>query len=208
MTCHRLDRTLLEDDDASGSPPAMEARRCWLEDPYVPAKGLLLAVVAKANRCQSVSNDDLGMLTLVGHPDDLDMTEVLFTSLLVQATRRMTSLGSVKAGGGEYEARHARRPAFRRSFLVAFAVRIGKRLQEAAETATNAAADDVGDRLLPVLARQHDAVGQAVQQLFPKLGEVRLSASDGRVWAAGTAAADLADLAVRPGLGFTEQAAS
>jgi hypothetical protein len=207
MTRHRLDRALVEDDDASGSPPAIEARRCWLEDPYVPAKGLLLSVVGKANRCQCVSNDAIGMVTIIGHPDDLDITEVLFTSLLFQATRRMTALGS-RSGSTDCAAQHARRPAFRRSFLVAFAIRIGKRLQQVAETATNAAADDLGDRLLPVLARHDEAVDRVVQQLFPSLVRSRLAASDGRGWAAGTAAADLADLDVRPGLGFADEAAS
>ena len=75
------------------APHEVEARRVWLEDPYLEAKALLLANVASANRCRAVVDPRIGFSTLVGHPEDLDATDLLFTSLLVQATRRITALG-------------------------------------------------------------------------------------------------------------------
>src|SRR5579884_2805028 len=93
MTRHCVDRALVEDGPGPESGSQVEARRIWLEDPYLQAKSLLLAEVAEANRCRAVVSPQLGFSTVVGFPADLDATELLFTSLLVQATRRLTALG-------------------------------------------------------------------------------------------------------------------
>jgi len=55
----------------------------------------------------------------------------------------------------------------------------------------------MGNRLLPVLARREEDLETAVGALFGKLGELKVSLSDIAGWAAGTAAADMAELAVR-----------
>jgi hypothetical protein len=96
MTRYCIDRTMVEaGDDAKGdSASHVEARRVWLEDPYLEAKAFLLANVASANRCRSIVDPVFGFSTLVGHPRDLDATDLLFTSLLVQAMRRIAALGS------------------------------------------------------------------------------------------------------------------
>jgi len=195
ITRHNLDQAMAEARHGA-TPNAVEARRCWLEDPYLPAKSLLLGVVANANRCRAVSSADLGFVTVVGHADDVQGTEVLFTSLLVQATRRMAAVSSSPGVG--VPAR-TRRPSYRRSFLVAFASRIGQRLAEAAAQATDVAGD-ADQSLLPVLARRGEQVDEAVAHIFPGLVESRMSVTDRAGWAAGTAAADLADLAAGPTL--------
>ncbi|MDA8398790.1 MAG: DUF2786 domain-containing protein [Actinomycetota bacterium] len=193
MTGHCLDRALLENDGGdSGEGSQVDARRCWLDDPYIEAKGFLLHVVAKANRCKAVLSTSIGFVTIVGHPDDLDASELLFTSLLVQATRRMTAAPADPAHSSR-----SRRPAYRRSFLVAYATRIGTRLDEANSSATAQAAAANGRDLLPVLAQRDDDVDHAVHKLFGKLGGQSLAASDPAGWVAGTAAADMADLVVQ-----------
>jgi hypothetical protein len=53
-----------------------------------------------------------------------------------------------------------------------------------------------GERLLPVLARRVQEVDDAVDAAFPGMTERVLRTSNGFGWAAGRAAADLADLAV------------
>jgi hypothetical protein len=146
ITRHCLSRALLDSGSDAGSGArsgadragadrsggsTVEARRCWLQDPYLQAKALLGNIVASANRCRGVLWADYGLLTIVGHPDDLDATEVLFTSLLVQATRGIMGLATDPDHGAR-----SRRPAYRRSFLVAFAIRIGARLREADAAAT------------------------------------------------------------------------
>ncbi len=192
MTRHCVDRTMVEVDSVGDGHSRVEAYRVWLEDPYLEAKSYLLANVANANRCRAVVSTGLGCSTLIGHPDDLDATELLFTSLLVQATRRITDLGNDPTGG-----RRSRRPSYRRSFFVAYANRIGTRLCKTSEVATAAADEGLGHRLLPVLARREKEVDAAVGDLFGHLEEIRLSRSDIAGWAAGTAAADMAELAVR-----------
>jgi hypothetical protein len=192
MTRHCIDRNMLEVDDAGDGPRRVEAFRVWLEDPYLEAKAFLLANVARANRCRAVVAPELGFSTLVGYPDDLDATELLFTSLLVQATRRITDLGNDPKFG-----QRSRKPSYRRTFFVAYAQRIGARLCETSEAATAVADEALGNRLLPVLARREEEVDIAVGSLFGKLGEAKVSLSDIGGWAAGTAAADLAELVVR-----------
>lgn len=198
MTRYNLDRALVE--EATAGPPRVAARRCWLEDPYLPAKGFLLAVVAEANRCRAVLDEAYGFVTLVGHPDDLESSELLFTSLLAQATRRLAGLAPTAQPEWPGGRARTRRPSFRRSFLVGFTSRIGARLREAAAASTAAADGETGGRLLPVLARRADHTEEATRRLFPHLVENSLTATDLAGWATGTAAADLAELVVQPEL--------
>ena len=197
MTRYCIDRTMVEADAEGDGASKVEARRVWLEDPYLEAKSLLLANVASANRCRSVVDPTLGFCTLVGHPEDLDATDLLFTSLLVQAMRRITALGSDPTFG-----RRSRKPSYRRSFLVAYAGRIGARLREATETVTAVVDSALGNRLLPVLAHREEMLDAAVGALFGELKELQFSPTDAAGWAAGTAAADLAELGVHKKLPF------
>ena len=60
---------------------------------------------------------------MIGFSADLDAVELLFTSLLVQASAALQ-----RAGGKRDAAGRSRTRSFRQSFLVAYAVRIGERL--------------------------------------------------------------------------------
>lgn len=195
MTDHCLDRALVEDGKGQDGDGCIDARRCWLDDPYIEAKGILLHVVGKANRCRVVLSCDIGFATIVGHPDDIDASELLFTSLLMQVTRRMADPGA------PVHAYRSRRPAYRRSFILAYATRIGARLAEASSSATASANQAHGGDLLPVLVRRDADVDQAVEKIFGDLQGRSISATDQAGWIAGTAAADLADLVVREELG-------
>jgi hypothetical protein len=197
MTRYCIDRAMVEGDSKGDSAQQVDARRLWLEDPYLEAKALLLANVASANRCRAVVDPVFGFSTLVGHPEDLDATDLLFTSLLVQAQRRITALGNDPTFG-----RRARKPSYRRSFLVAYAGRIGSRLREANEVATVAADQALGNRLLPVLAHREEKLDAAIGALFGELKELKFSLTDVAGWAAGTAAADVAELVAHEKLPF------
>ena len=61
---------------------------------------------------------------------------------------------------------------------------------------TAVADEALGNRLLPVLARQEEQLDAAVGTLFGELGELNFSLTDMAGWVAGTAAADMAELAV------------
>jgi hypothetical protein len=89
---------------------------------------------------------------------------------------------------------------FRRSFLVAFAHRIGQRLREAVDDTVEAATVETGTALVPLLAAREEATEAAVTKTFPRLGTFRQSVSDAEGWQAGTAFADKANLTVSPRL--------
>jgi len=189
MARHAIDRAAVE----GGGQPTVEGRRLRVEDPYAQAKAILLQTVAEANRCRSVWSQDMGFCTVFGAPDELRITDLLYTSLLTQATTAMVAAGS--------RGRQARLPSFRNSFVVAFAHRVGERLRQAVGAEVDAGTARHGKRLLPVLARRVQAVDEAVDAAFPGMTERVLRTSNGFGWAAGRAAADLADLAVGERLG-------
>ena len=110
----------------------------------------------------------------------------------------LRSRGRPPSGGNGGQAR-----SFRQSFLVAYAVRIGERLQDAADAAATAATAEHGDNVLPVLAARDLAAEQACADSFPQLRTQRISTSNAEGWVAGRAAADRArlgpDAALRAG---------
>jgi hypothetical protein len=186
MNRHAFDRALLAAD--TQRPPTAASARLWLDNPYVEAKSSLVAAIAKANRCRSVFYPRLGFVALVGEEMDLEITELLATSLLVQATRAMVAEGSHTTGAGTSRTR-----SFRRSFLVSYAVRIGERLDEAATRAHEPAEDA---RLLPVLADRSRVVEETFQAMFSHTVQRSTSVTNGAGWHAGRSAADHANLAI------------
>jgi hypothetical protein len=192
MAKFSLDRALVEAgpehefDDDSG------ARRIWVDTPYVSAKAQLVGVVAFANNCRTVSMEQLAVVTIVGAELDLQLTELLSTSLLVQANRAMLAAGKHFGHRGESRTR-----SFRQSFLMAYAQRIGERLQAAAETTRAAVPEADADRLLPVLSKREEQVEALFVKLFPTTTTRRTRVSNGAGWAAGLSAADQAQLQTR-----------
>ena len=192
MARHSIDDAFLA---ASGpgkaGPGQASGRRLFIDSPYEAAKAVLLDVVAGANRCRAIWHKNLGLSTVLGFPGDLDAVELLFTSLLVQATAALVREGSRQDSYGRSRTR-----SFRQSFLTSYAQRIGERLAEAAGAAERqAVADSPGANLLPVLAARHRAVDEAVEEMFPELTEHAVrSTHDREGWLSGRAAADLATL--------------
>jgi len=203
MAKYSIDHALLAAQTGQAQTPA--ARRIAVDNPYEAQKATLLQTVAEANRCRVVWSRELGLVTVIGFPADLDAVELLFTSLLVQADAAMLRGGAGRSGSR----------AFRQSFLLAYAVRIGERLAAAAGQAEReaaaeqrAAADSAGGTgstgtaaradtdLVPSLAARHRAVDEAVDQMFggglTRSRSVRATDADG--WNSGRAAADLARL--------------
>ena len=172
MARYSLDRALVDAGaDESVVPRGASARRIWLDAPYVSAKADLVHHVARANGCRTVSYGRLGMVTVVGAELDLDLTELLVTSLLVQAGRAMAAAGARRDG--------SRTRSFRHSFLVAYAVRIGERLRSAGEEARVAATAADPESLLPVLAARDREVADRFAELFPATVARRTSVSTG-----------------------------
>ena len=83
MTRYAIDEALLEDSAGEGE---VIARRIHIDNPYAQAKVQLLSTVGAINRVRVVWDEHHGMASVVGMAADLQLVEMLFTSLLVQAT--------------------------------------------------------------------------------------------------------------------------
>jgi hypothetical protein len=187
MARHAIDLAML---DASAPVAAGAlARRVHIEDPYYEAKAVLLTVVADANHCKAVTATSLGMVTLFGFSSDLDIVELLFTSLLTQATSAMVAAGRDVDSSGT-----TRTKSFRRAFILSFATRVSERLEEAAQAAAADARATMGDSFLPVLANRDDEVLAHQREMFPNLKFTKSTITNAAGWHAGRQAADRANL--------------
>ena len=205
MAKHAIDAALVWDrHDRSDEPISM---RVPIDDPYAQPKQLLMGVVASENGCRAVIDDHHGLVHLVGFAGDLAWVETLFTSLLVQAQRELARVGAAEPAGGRRRGR-----GFRASFLAAYADRIGERLAEVnaavrdgyqvdAETVDRdgGGGAEGGGRgrsaLVPVLEDRSDAVDDATDRLFGRLGTTSFrGGSDWLGWHEGRQAAERADL--------------
>ncbi|MFG2777458.1 DUF2786 domain-containing protein [Streptomyces prunicolor] len=187
MARHSIDEALLDAQAPAKDAPG--ACRIGVEAPYEQAKAVLLDAVAGANHCRAVWNEAFGFSTVVGFEGDLEVVELLYTSLLVQATTAMTRAEAAQRAGGR-----RRTKTFRQSFLAAYAHRIGDRLARAAET-------QVTDDLLPVLATREVAVTDRADAMFPETTTTRLrGVTDEAGWTEGAEAADRAQVRSRPPL--------
>ena len=198
MTAHAIDRILLQ---SHGDPDTVTTRLVPLAAPYARQKYLLLAGIARAGGCRAILGlgrdqlqhlayeDGLARLgddlpaTVVGHERDLDGIELLFTSLLVQATNVMLAArpptGTVRS--------------FRHAFLVGFAETIRRRLAEGHRRMVEAASGGSGS-VLPVLASRDEGVEAAIEVQFPQLRTLRTTVSNPEGLHAGHAAGRRADV--------------
>ena len=185
MTRHAIDSTVLLAAGEHDLRSDVIARRVHIDNPYAAEKVDLLAVVCGPNGVRTVWHQGLGFATVVGLPVDLDVAELLFTSLLVQVNRAMT-VATASA--------HSRSRGFRRAFMLAYAHRIGERLAEAAAHANEDATQQYGTALVPILEARDLAVDAEFTRLFPATRTSRSRRVDAQGWAAGRAAADNAVL--------------
>jgi len=186
MTRHSIDLAVLAAAAHGHTALGVESRRVHVENPYADEKAVLLHVIAEANGAKAVWMPDVGIATVMGDPVDLRLTDVMFTSLLLQAQR-----SSAEVTGA---ARERRSPRFRRAFFLAFASRVGERLEESRRVATVEAEREYGSTLAPVLARKAQAVEEAYRAAFPDAVTRERRTVDAAGWHAGRDAADRADI--------------
>ncbi len=193
MTRHAIDAAVIEAeqhrDDAGlgfGLSGDVVARRVHIDNPYATEKAHLFGAVAAANDVRVVWDDTVGIATAFGFPLDLDLAEMLFTSLLIQATRAVSEAAR--------DAGQALPPYYRRAFLLSYATRIGERLHDAHDNAGHEAEATYGAALVPLLAERVEAVAERVEQVFPRTVPLRARSVDAAGWDAGQAAADAATL--------------
>ena len=191
IAAYGIDRALLAERDPGSD--AVRSRVVLLDPPYALDKSGLLNGVAVSLRCRAVQRTryDRGVkqisMHLFGFESDLVRAEVLYTSLLLQAT---TSLQRTPAPPGEHVA------AYRRSWLAGFTSAVVGRLRQAEDHAEQHAKTTAtsGRSVSLVLADRSVAVRSALEREYPHLrrGSHRtLSGSGGR---SGYLAGQRADL--------------
>jgi hypothetical protein len=158
---------------------------------YVRARLALLMAVAEAHDGRVVfASTPTGTVAYVaGHTSDLDLIEVMYTSLHAQASAQMAS---------ERRSTPAATQRHRRSFLFGYADRVAKSFDEVRITAeASAPASDAADSASRSLARR-ERIQQVDEFMSKRFGRVRTARSSAGAelggWSAGSAAAERADL--------------
>jgi hypothetical protein len=187
-----IDQALLAHDHERRD--AIANRIVVLDRPFAADKADLLATVATRLRCACVRRSEYRdgfkeiSVHVFGHDSDLVRMEMLFTSLLVQAT---TALAQVPVPAWEHKA------AFRRSWMDGFRRAISHRLLDAerraeASAETRRLSDRVSAAL--VLADRDEHVRSAMTDAYPHLSRGRQRSLSGSGVGAGYAAGKRADL--------------
>ena len=189
MARHAIDAALVAAHGGGGGRDVPGGRRLPVDDPYANAKATLVHCVAQANRAHAIVNKEIGLVTIMGFEADLDIVELLVTSLLVQATAAMAATGRRVDRSGTSRTR-----SFRQSFLMAYAIRVGERLQEANAATVEEATAEYGDALLPVLVSREAAVREIVEEAYPEVRRIGSASTNIEGWVAGRLAADRANL--------------
>ncbi len=131
----------------------------------------------------------LGFSSVFGVGESLELVELLFISLLVQAMSTLNTLSTDTTSGVQ-----SRKRSFRQSYFVSFATRIVDRLFEAKPQTEKSVEKDYAGSLLPILAERIGSTDEAVNEAYPELVVTHISASDTQGWLAGVAAGDRASL--------------
>ena len=197
MARHRIDAALLE---ASRSPsersPVVERPVGLGSGQYVRARLQLIHHVALNHGCRVLTHTtrDGRVATVVGVQDDCERVELLYTSLLLQATR----LAGTAWAGRSVRRSTGSQVAWKREFMFGFAARVGERLAELAEQAAHAsrASGPSGGSVALVLADRSTRVDEWLARSYPRVRSLAPAAGftgHGGV-AAGRSSADQADL--------------
>jgi Protein of unknown function (DUF2786) len=199
MARYGIDRALLAATRPETDRPA--DRVIDVPNPWADVRAHLLAGLVAAMRCQCVL---LPVATgkrvhVFGYSSDLERTEVLYTSLLVQMAHGLAAT-RVPAG--------ARSPrAWRRSWLLGYSSAVTSRVRAAEERAASEAAGRDTGRAGPsaelVLADRSLVVRRHVQAAYPRTRRTRITYS-GNGYRSGYAEGERADIGgkrVRPGSG-------
>jgi hypothetical protein len=192
MARYGVDRAMLADGDEFAD--ALADRRIVLEAPYALDKfgllnsvGLALGLRVVQSTRRAARGKEVAAL-LFGFDSDIQRTEILFTSLLVQASR---GLAAAEVPSWENKA------AYKRAWLAGFTATIYGRLLDAEQYARNAAGAETtasGRSGALVLADRSRIVASRFAEAFPGLQTIRPRVLSGSGQHEGEAAGRRADL--------------
>lgn len=207
MVRYRIDEAMLQDSKPlQDRGEIVEVTFPIGSGPYVNARLLLAGEIARNHSVKLLQSTGWKgkQVHLIGYETDVALTEMLYTSLFLQATRAMSSK-EVKLSKPGY----VHGTAFCRSFLIGFAAKIGERLDRANANATDPIwtpnDTEVSGRSVAMVLADRKADVEA--DVFRRYGRIRTARSQGTAsssWAgshAGAAAADKADLSTNRRVG-------
>lgn len=185
-----IDRALLADSDPESD--VVGDRVIPLDPPYALDKASLLGGIATTLRCRAISRhrskDPKGRraVHLFGFGADLERVDLLYTSLLLQATH---TLATTPVPPWENAA------AFRRAWLAGFTNAVIRRLAAAERRAQqDTTPAESGRSVALVLADRSGIVERAVRDTYPRLRTGRARVLTGGGYGDGHRAGQRADL--------------
>lgn len=160
-----------------------------VENPYARDKAHLLTSVADPLRCQTVHIQGPGryVVRVYGFSADLERVELLYTSLLLQATHELTHVRPDTWGEST--------AAYRRSWLAGFSSAVATRLHRAEQCAAAEQPATADGTSTSVVLRDRSAlVSDAVATDYPRLRTMRRRDLTGTGRSDGFASGARADL--------------
>ncbi len=173
MAKYGIDRALLAAERPETDQPAN--RVLDIDNPWAREKAHLLSGLASALRCQCIllaSSRPGSRVHLFGFASDIDRTDLLYTSVLIQMAHGL-------AGARVPEWSSSPR-AWRRSWLLGFATAVIARVREAEHGAVTAATGHGatgGERTALVLADRSLIIRRQVEKAYPVTRKARVTYS-------------------------------
>jgi hypothetical protein len=197
MAKYGIDRARLGALDPGSDRPGN--RTIDIGNPWAAVKAHLLGGVAGAMRCQCVilnTREVDARLHVFGYESDLERTDILYTSLLLQMMSALRQDGLRWAATPESERGRSRR-AWNRSYLLGFCTAVISRVRDAEDRArTTAKAEDVmssGRSTELVLADRAVVIRNQLRAAYPVTRRTKITYS-GRGYSDGYAKGQRADI--------------
>jgi cytosine/adenosine deaminase-related metal-dependent hydrolase len=188
MAKYGIDRALLADARPETDRPA--DRIVAVYNPWAKVQAHLLCGLAAALRCQCIllTNSDGLRVHVFGYASDIERTDMLYTSVLVQMWHGLSA--------APVPARATSVRAWRRSWLLGFAAAVVARVRAAeqrAEEAASTATETGSSRAALVLADRSTVIRENVGRAYPHTRTARITYS-GSGYGAGYAEGKRADI--------------
>lgn len=185
---------------------AIEQLTITIDNPYSHDKARLLGYIAFPLRCRAIqytSGKSVRKVIVVGYRSDLERVQLLYTSLLLQATSQLTR---IRPGDGASRYREST-AAYRRTWFAGFAHAVYARLHTAERQAAHdgAASTSTGQTTALVLRDRARDVADAYERMFPHAKSTRTRRLSGSGYDDGHHAGQRANLN-NTGIGGTHTA--
>lgn len=189
MAKYGVERSALLVSDPQANP--VGDRIIKIPAPYAMGKLILLRAICDATGVRHVRLRNRGAdeeLHLFGLASDLEMAEMMFTSLLLQGAR------FIREDQADNVAYRWKPKSWTRDWQEGFANRVGRRLAAMYRQARVEQPEVGGVSTALVLVRKDELVSKAVSDKYPKLVFQRSTRQVGAGWGHGDAAGQRADL--------------